>query len=210
MKCPSCGYENEEGARYCNLCQNSFVGGPSVREPSAPYGLDPLAEPSQEAVKAVKQVLRSQPKGENWFQRHLNLTWVFAQIAVGMIAYFLITVLVSSLFISSTMPSETSFLASISVIQIVVLVLQIASVFGIGAWVLKRKERSLGWLLIFLVPFGWIVFLCLGNHSFGVDVPVSSGPSGPYGSSGASGSSSSIPPGLAPYGLGSRSDKYGP
>ena len=25
MKCPSCGYENQEGAQYCNLCLHSFV-----------------------------------------------------------------------------------------------------------------------------------------------------------------------------------------
>ena len=25
MKCPSCGYQNQEGAQYCNLCLHSFV-----------------------------------------------------------------------------------------------------------------------------------------------------------------------------------------
>ena len=25
MKCPSCGYENQEGSQYCNMCLHSFV-----------------------------------------------------------------------------------------------------------------------------------------------------------------------------------------
>jgi hypothetical protein len=208
MKCPSCGYENKEGARYCNLCQRSF--GSFAREPAAPYGLDPSLEPGQGAEEAVQNLLRGQSKGENWFQRHLNWTWVFAQLAVGLIGFFLVTVFVSSLFASSAFPSEASFFASFSVLQIIVLVLQIASVFGVGGWVLRRKDRSLGWLLIFLVPFGWIIFLFLENRNLMEELPVSSRPSGFPDSSGSPRSSSSIPPGLAPPGLGYRPEKYGP
>lgn len=205
MKCPSCGYENSQDARYCGLCQASF--GSFAREPSVPYGLAPLAEPRREAVQAAQKVLRGQATGENWFQRHLNWTWVFAQWAVGLTGFFIITLFVSGLFVSGTMlPSEESVFASVSVIQMMVLVLQIIAVFGVGVWVLKRKDRSLGWLLIFLVPFGWIVFLCLESRSELVALPVSSGPSG-Y--SGSSESSSSIQPGLAPQGLGAQYGKYG-
>jgi hypothetical protein len=201
MKCPSCGYENSDDARYCGLCQQSFL-----REPSAPYGSDPLQglrpEPSQEAQKTVQKILKSQAGGENWFQRHLNWTWMFAQWAVGLITYVLVTVLVTSLLVSSsTLPSEASLFASISVIQIVVLALQMASEFGVGAWVLKRKNRSLGWLLIFLVPLvGWIIFLCLENRSDLVAAPMQKPKT----------AGSSVQPGLAPTGLGSQYNKYGP
>jgi len=204
MKCPSCGYENSDDARYCGLCERPF--GSSVNEPSAAYGLPPLAEPGRGGVPAAQTVLRSQPKGLNWFQRHLNWTWVFAQLAVGLLTYIIMTVFVTSLFIGSSnaLPSEASLFASISVMQIVAAVLQIASVFGVGVWVLKRKDRSLGWLLIFLVPFGWIIFLFLENRSDLVVMPVPSGPSS------SSKSSGSIQPGLAPPGLGYRPEKYGP
>jgi hypothetical protein len=209
MKCPSCGYENSDDARYCGLCQKPF--GPFVREPSAPYGLPPLAGSKKEAVQAARTVLRGQPTGENWFQRHLNWTWVFAQLAVGLITYVLVAVFVTGLFISSpALPSEASLLASFSVIYIIVLVLQLASLFGVGGWVLRRKGRSLAWLLIFLVPFGWIVFLCLENRSQLPALPVASGLSAPSGSSKSPKSSSSIQPGLAPPGLGSQYSKYGP
>jgi hypothetical protein len=213
MKCPSCGYENKEDARYCNLCQYSFV-----REPAAAYGLPSMAEPGRKRVKVDSKALGSQPAGESWFQRHLNWTWFFAQLAVGLIAYVVVTVFVSSLFISSTvLPSEESLFASVSSMQIIVMVLQLIAMFGVGAWVLRRKKRSLAWLLIFLVPLvGWIIFLCLENRSDFVAMPetpvtrssISPGLSGSSGLS--SGASSSIPPGLAPQGLGSRSDKYGP
>lgn len=206
MKCPSCGYENKEGARYCNLCQHSF--GSFAREPSAPYGLGPSLEPKKEAAQ---KVLRSQSAGESWFQRHLHWTWVFAQLAVGVITFFLITVFATSLFVSSTtLPSDESLFASVSAIQIIVLVLQIASVFGVGAWVLRRKDRSLGWLLIFLVPFGWIIFLFLENRSELDSLPVPPASPAYSAPTGSPRSSSSIPPGLAPPGLGYRPEKYGP
>jgi len=199
MKCPSCGYENSKDARYCGLCQRSFVS--SVNEPSAPYGSAPLQglqpEPGQGAAETAQKVLRSQSTNLNWFQRHLNWTWVFAQWAVGLIGFFLVTVFVSSLVASGpNFPSETSFFASLSVLQIVSYVLQAAAVYGVGAWVLKRKDRSLAWLLIFFVPLvGWIIFLCLENRSDLVVMPATPG--------------SSVQPGLASQSLESRL-KLGP
>jgi len=211
MKCPSCGYENSKDARYCNLCQNSFVGGPSLREPSAPYGLAPAPGPKKEAVQAARTISRSQATGKSWYRRHLNWTWVFAQLAAGLIGYFIIAIFVSGLFVSgATLPSEESIFASVSVIQVIAIVLQMIAMFGVGAWVLRRKKRGLAWLLIFLVPFGWIVFLCLENRSQLPALPVASGLSAPSGSSKSPKSSSSIQPGLAPPGLGYRPDKYGP
>lgn len=195
MKCPSCGYENKEDARYCNLCQYSFV-----REPAAARGLPSLAKPGAERAKAAQEVLRSQPARENWFQRHLNWTWFFAQLAVGLIAYIVVTIFISSLFISSAvLPSEESLFASVSSMQLIVVVLQLIAMFGVGAWVLRKKKRSLVWLLIFLVPLvGWIILLCLENRSDFVVMPET-----PV-------TRSSISPGLAPQGLGTRSDKYWP
>ena len=37
--------------------------------------------------------------------------------------------------------------------------------FGIDGWVLRKKNRSLWNLLWLIIPFGWIVFLCLENRA---------------------------------------------
>jgi len=35
----------------------------------------------------------------------------------------------------------------------------------VSGWVIKQKGRSLWWLLLFFVPFGWISFFLLENRS---------------------------------------------
>jgi len=222
MKCPSCGYENKEDARYCGLCEKPF--GSFVSEPSAPYGLAPSLEPSKEAEKTVKKILRSQSTKMNWFQRHLNWTWVLPQLFL----YIATLVVGYSLFMSMAgalmSPLKSSFMLPFSGLVvwfgIITPLLMAAAIYGIGVWVLKRKDRSLWWLLIFLIPTAaaflhgllafvalvavWIVFLRLENCNFLEGPPTSSE------SSGSSESSSSIQPGLAPQGLGSQYGKYEP
>lgn len=226
MKCPSCGYENSQDARYCGMCQVSFAKANTEPERSDPLsGL--RSEPSQEAKKVVQKILRSQPKGLNWFQRHLNWTWVLPQLVLYVVAMVVGFSFIMSAVGAARSPTESSFMLPFTGLLLwfglIIPLLMMAAQFGIGAWVLKRKERSLLWLLIFLIPAGayilntflgfvagvvvWIVFLRLENRNFGPELPVSSRPSGLPGSSG---SSSSIQPGLAPPGLGSQYNKYGP
>jgi hypothetical protein len=164
MKCPSCGYENREDARYCNLCQTSFVKDQRELPRQSPEPVTPLA-PRREAV----------PGGEtgylNWFQRHLNWTWVLAQAASTLIGFIVVLFFVWSLYID--FPSEDSFYARFMVSLMVVGGFQSLASYGVGAWVLIRKNRSLWWLLIFFVPYcGWIIFLCLENQSRPVGLPT--------------------------------------
>ena len=226
MKCPSCGYENSRDAQYCNLCQKSFVSTePGLARPAPP------PPPRREAMQAARNILRGGDADLNWFQRHLNWTWVLPQLLLYMafliVLFSFITSMGPALLMNPTELSPSLSFMPFSLLIVVgfllIPLLMMAAQFGIGAWVLKRKERSLMWLLIFLVPSGayllnaflgfvvtvvvWIVFLRLENRNFGPELPVSSRPSGLPGSSG---SSSSIQPGLAPPGLGSQYNKYGP
>jgi hypothetical protein len=192
MKCPSCGYENSEDAEYCNLCQHSFV-----KAESELRGLAPLAELRREGVPAVRTLLRGGATGENWFQRHLNWTWLLPQLLLyvaalvvmfGFIASMGPTLILDPTARPSVLPSLPFSIFVVSYAFVIPL-LGAASIWGIGAWVLKRKSRSLWWLLIFLIPVlaawlnvllglgvlivVWIIFLRLENRSELPGLPVS-------------------------------------
>jgi len=155
MICPSCGYENSEDAQYCGLCQASFV----KDQPESP-GL--TAHPPKRDARAGPIETRQQ----NWFNRHLNWTWVLAQVAVFIISVFFVIILASVLMTSSNSGySEGSLFTTMLLFQNMVLVLEVFAIFGVGAWALKKKNRNLAWLLILLVPFGWFFFLLLENRS---------------------------------------------
>ena len=88
----------------------------------------------------------------NWFQRHLNWTVVLAAVAGYAIAVG------AGFTIESLNPSapDEAFLG--------IFFIPLAILLPVAGWALKQKGRSLGWLGIFFVPFGWIFFLCLENR----------------------------------------------
>jgi Ca2+/Na+ antiporter len=97
----------------------------------------------------------------NWFERHLNWTWVLGQwippIVVGIILGF----------IAALAGFHTSDAAVIIPI-IIFAILDLIFIILLTLWVLRRKNRSWWWFFILLVPFyiGWIIFLCLENRSY--------------------------------------------
>ena len=151
MKCPSCGYENKEDARYCNLCQTSFVK--AQPEPPRPVP-PPLLK--KETV----------PEGEtgdlNWFQRHLNWTWVLPQLFLYLFGVVYLMNSSSDLFRAIWHSSESEFVSAatgLTMFWYIWPVMMWAAEFGIGAWVLRRKKRSLWWLAIFFIPSPIVFFL---------------------------------------------------
>jgi hypothetical protein len=96
----------------------------------------------------------------NWFQRHLNWTWFL----VAIVGSYVIG-LIFGLAAGSTSPY--AFYTSLGTLYWLMYSLSALLVLIISIWVLRRKNQSLWWLLIlFLVPLvGWIIFLCLENHS---------------------------------------------
>lgn len=156
MKCPSCGYENSEDAQYCDLCQTSFV----KAQPKAPG----LTAPPPEA--GVPARLPREARELSWFHRHLNWTWVLAQVAVFLISVVFVVIFASMIMNpSDSGRSEGALFLNMLLFRNMLIVLEVVVTLGVGAWALKRKSRSLAWLLLLFVPIGWIFFLLLENRS---------------------------------------------
>lgn len=148
MKCPSCGAENSEDAPYCNLCQTSF-----------------LKTTADDALFLTDAGPSSPNSRQNWFQRHLNWTWVLAQAAVFclVIAWILVFVLFFKRTDGTDAGSLGTAIAAALMSWNFAWLLSMLAPFIAGAWVLSKKSRSYAWLLILLVPFGLIFFLLLGK-----------------------------------------------
>jgi H+/Cl- antiporter ClcA len=94
----------------------------------------------------------------NWFQRHLNWTWFLASLLGAIIvgaAVGILTAIADPYGIYYTDSTRNGLTSLLSLVVSII----------VGAWALRQKSRSLWWLLILFVPFGWIVFLCLENRS---------------------------------------------
>lgn len=81
-----------------------------------------------------------------WFQRHLNWTMVFIWVLIHPVALIIGDMLGISL-------------------DLLYLMVPIIVILPLSGWTLKQKKRSLWWLLLFIIPFMWLVFLGLENRS---------------------------------------------
>ena len=122
--------------------------------------------PPQEFQRAVES--ETERPVMNWFKRHLNCTLIIT------VAGTYLPTMVGFAPVESPEP-ERSIVGSL--IQLVnptisnetlswfYLPIWLALMLPIAGWVLKQKNRSLWHLLWGIVPFGWIVILCLKNRS---------------------------------------------
>jgi hypothetical protein len=90
----------------------------------------------------------------NWFGRHLNWVMVLSWVALYPLGF------ITDLAITSINPY-----ISTAAYYVLVYIVSAAWLFGIGGWVLRKKNRSLWNLLWLPIPFGWIVFLSLENRA---------------------------------------------
>lgn len=142
--CPNCGKPGVEGMKFCPQCGQTLAG----------LGL----EEEQTYVPASEAPL----KERNWFERHLNWTMVLAWPAAFVVGFIVGMIVVSiDPYVSDTALEAVGFLLGAVVFSL------------IWGWALRKKNRSLWWLLLGLfVPFGFIVLLCLENKSSAAQVPV--------------------------------------
>ncbi len=134
--CPNCGKEVSEDMEFCPKCGNRLI----------------KTQGEQTATPAsYKEMGGGEPwKRMSWFERHLNWTMVLAWIGVYPISFIVgALAILANPYISDDTVMGISF--------IIGLIVSIA----VGRWVLRKKNRSMWWLLI-----SWtIFFLLLSNKS---------------------------------------------
>jgi len=131
--CPNCGKAGIEGMKFCPQCGQGLTS----------FDLEEKQRSVQKPEAPLKEM--------NWFERHLNWTMVLAWAGSYLIVFIVwLLVILADPYISD------DALGGISVI--VSLIVSIA----VGQWVLRKKNRSLAWLLICWTWF----FLLIDNQSF--------------------------------------------
>ena len=134
--CSSCGKEISEDTKFCPECGKPLT--------------DTHSE--QAATSALyKEVSGAEQRTYiNWFERHLNWTMVLAWVSMYVIAV-----------IAGLLLAITNSYISEDALQGIGFVIGLMITLPPGYWVLKKKNRSMWWLLIAGSPF----FLLLQNRS---------------------------------------------
>ena len=132
--CPNCGKEVSKDTKFCPECGK------------------PLTETrgEQTATSALYKEVSGGQQGKrtSWFERHLNWTmvlgWVGAYVIIFAVVFF-------AALVYPSISDETA--EGIGVVIGLIITLPVA------VWVLRKKNRSMWWLLISGSPF----FLLLSN-----------------------------------------------
>jgi len=135
--CPECGKEVSEDTKFCPHCGK------------------PLTETRGEQI-ATSALYREMSAGElgkrmNWFERHLNWTMVLAWVG-GCVIVFIVAFLIA--LAAPYVPEDELYVIGMLISLVVSL--------AVGYWVLRKKNRSLWWLLL----SGWGSPLWLQNKRY--------------------------------------------
>jgi len=134
--CPNCGKEVTEDTKFCPECGKRLI----------------KTQSEQPATSALYKEVSGGELGKrmNWFERHLNWTMVLGWVGAGVIA-----------FIVGFLAGLADPYISDDALYGMGLVIQLAVSIPVAYWVLRKKNRSMWWLLI-----SWTVFfLLLSNKS---------------------------------------------
>ncbi len=142
--CPNCGARPMRGNSFCSNC-----GAPTT----------PLTKICYKCGVRVVGGIEAGLREMSWFQRHLNWTALLA--LVGANALYSLGGFAVGFGWAAGVGGAAGVAGGVTgvVVGLVVLVLT-------WGWVLRRKNRSLWWLLLALfVPFGFIAMFVLENRS---------------------------------------------
>lgn len=100
----------------------------------------------------------------NWFEQHLNLTMFVAWGMAFFVSFF------AGFILAGIKPDITE-----TQLELVGLLIGLMTMLPVGGWVLQKKNRNVWWLVLLVIPFGFIPFLLLENRSGKKPVSASSG-----------------------------------
>ena len=134
--CPNCGKEVSEDTKFCPKCGNRLI----------------KTQGAQTATSALYNEVAwgEQRKYMNWFERHLNWTMVLAWVGTYVIIFAVV-------FFAALVDPNVSEEAA----EAMGFIIGLLAPIPVAWWVLRKKNRSLWWLLISPSLF----FLLLSNKS---------------------------------------------
>ena len=103
----------------------------------------------------------------NWFQRHLNYSWILLSLIGTLLIALILNLFVDVVWQPGLFGgfAFAPFYGRSDFLVVLEYPLNMAAPLTVGGWVLRQKGRSLWWLLIIFVPIvGTIVFLFLKNR----------------------------------------------
>lgn len=106
----------------------------------------------------------------DWFKKHLNWTAFLAILLCLMVSTggSVKTFVETLVFISFARFFAILFLGSVN--ELIFAAIGLILSVPILIWVLKQKQRTLWWVFIIFVPFGWVIFPRLENRSEVTDI----------------------------------------
>jgi hypothetical protein len=150
MYCQHCGTELNDASKFCDKCgeQTMTISG---SEGVMQVNTSSPREPQNQTRRFTPNI---NYRGLNWFQRHLNWTWIL----VAILGSLVISPIIAIVAYTSVVSNSSALYSVLLPLSLVVMIL------GISGWVLYRKNRHVLWLIILFIPFGWLFFLLLENR----------------------------------------------
>ena len=146
--CKKCGNKISEDVSFCPNCGNKTAI--YVTEKQQSPGNGKAVPDTTDANKSEESLVVHDIRDLNWFQRHLNWASLLAVLVSYPLAFL-------SGFIFSGLGTDSVYGLAI--------VINLLWLFITHGCILRQKNRSLFFLLVLVIPLGWIIFLALENKN---------------------------------------------
>ncbi|MBI4350307.1 MAG: hypothetical protein HY550_02605 [Elusimicrobia bacterium] len=146
MKCPKCGYENEEGAAFCNMCYEVLNKAVKPDEPALAAGSALSPEPFKKAVLPGEPQKEADPET----LKKIHEGWVAALVCAG---FTLLAVIVASM-----VPSMASLIDAWALVDV-------ALIFVLAFGIRARSRTAATLMFLYYLASKLYMFKVTGKFS---------------------------------------------